>query len=1042
MSILQDHAWLCKYTPSTGNLITQFYIPALSCAVRYDRTTGYFCAESLAAASTGVEELVRNGGHMRLVVGCTLEEDEVRAIQRGESLRQTLDAKLLQIPFTATSQPVHNALELLAWMVANGFLQVKVAVPCHQKTRQPCAGCGIFHEKAGIIEDKTGDRLVFNGSLNETLAGWTSNNWDSFHVYCSWRDDAEHLDADETSFQKLWADKEPSALIFELGEAVRKNLLQFLPAENNLPVRLAHQENTSCSAPEPELQQEPEVPSVVEDIFTQTWEFIRKAPTLPDGGELVGEATAAITPWPHQVQAFTRMYQHWPPRLLIADEVGLGKTIQAGLVIRQAWLSGKAKRILILAPKAVLHQWQLELREKFNINVPIFEGGCLFWYPSPALQGKNKLPVDDTAWHQQPILLASSHLMRRKDRTRQLLEDATPWDLVILDEAHHARRKGGIKDAAHNVPNQLLRLMRELKDKTQGLVLLTATPMQVHPLEVWDLLSLLGLPTEWTADAFLKFFECAAAPAPDEGILVFMSRLFRAIEHHFHQISFEEALRREPEHRSIRTKKVLKALREGAVTPLKMLNIEERRYALRLMQSWSPTRQLISRNTRELLRQYHKAGKLSANIATREVVDYLVELSPAERTLYEAVEDYIATTYNRASKDERIAVGFVMTIYRRRLASSFFALARTLQNRQEALGSENAIKLGSLEDFPDDELAEDELDSDAASDLERKALQQEEAEDITILRQAIQKLPTDSKARSLLEVITTLQAQGYKQVIIFTQYTDSLDFLRKVIANEQGAKSILCFSGRGGERWNSGQWESISREKTKELFRAGAAEILLCTDAAAEGLNFQFCGALVNYDMPWNPMKVEQRIGRIDRLGQAFSKIRIINLMYADTVETDVYSALRERIGLFGTFVGKLQPILSKLPKAFGELAVQSRAQQEAARDQAIAAIATEIQEQERTGFDLDEITSAELEMPPRPIPAYDLAWLNTVLTNSALLPPGYEALPLAGGKDFKYLIPGSPAPIRVTTDPAFYEAHAESVELWSPGNPAFPPLS
>ena len=80
--------------------------------------------------------------------------------------------------------------------------------------------------------------------------------------------------------------------------------------------------------------------------------------------------------------------------------------------------------------------------------------------------------------------------------------------------------------------------------------------------------------------------------------------------------------------------------------------------------------------------------------------------------------------------------------------------------------------------------------------------------------------------------------------------------------------------------------------------------------------------------------------------------------------------------------------------------------------------------------------------MPPRPIPAYDLAWLNTVLTNSALLPPGYEALPLAGGKDFKYLIPGSPAPIRVTTDPAFYEAHAESVELWSPGNPAFPPLS
>ena len=138
----------------------------------------------------------------------------------------------------------------------------------------------------------------------------------------------------------------------------------------------------------------------------------------PLGGARVGEATAAVTPWPHQVRAFERLYAHWPPRLLIADEVGLGKTIQAGLLLRQAWLAGRAKRILILAPKAVLRQWQIELREKFNLNWPIYDGRQLVRYASPALRGSERRPVGADAWHAEPVVIASSHLMRRRDRAR------------------------------------------------------------------------------------------------------------------------------------------------------------------------------------------------------------------------------------------------------------------------------------------------------------------------------------------------------------------------------------------------------------------------------------------------------------------------------------------------------------------------------------------------------------------------------------------------------------------------------------------------
>src|SRR5690606_18305667 len=149
-----------------------------------------------------------------------------------------------------------------------------------------------------------------------------------------------------------------------------------------------------------------------------------------------------------------------------------------------------------------------------------------------------------------------------------------------------------------------------------------------------------------------------------------------------------------------------------------------------------------------------------------------------------------------------------------------------------------------------------------------------------------------------------------------------------------------------------GRWTTISREECKRRFAAGAADILLCTDAAAEGLNFQFCGALVNYDMPWNPMRVEQRIGRIDRLGQQFLDIRIVNLHYDDTVETDVYRALRQRIGLFEKFVGRLQPILSVVPKAIAKATLAGPKEREDERRAAEAAIEAEEAKAESASFD------------------------------------------------------------------------------------------
>ena len=689
----REHEWRLKYTREDGDLVELFYLPALNDAKRYDRLTGYFYASALALAARAIDRLVQNEGKMRLIVGCTLDPPEVQAIQEGEELRGHIARHLRRRPLEATNVETLEALELLSWMIEHGHLDVKVAVPADEHGR-PVSDQAIFHEKTGIIEDTKGDRIAWTGSLNETRAGW-QDNWESFNVFTSWGREGARVEVEEENFESLWNGSVRRAIVRDVPTAVLEDLLKFLPKEG-LPERLKT---------EPLKPGVGETKGLWELRRRRVWSFIHEAPSLPPGGDRVGEATAPIVPWPHQVRAFERLYDNWPPKLLIADEVGLGKTIQAGMLLRQAWLSGRAKRILIMVPAAVMKQWQIELYEKFNLNWPIYTGGKLQWYASATGGVPTIRSVAPDRWHQEPVVLTSSHLMRRRERQDALLEDAAPWDLIVLDEAHHARRRGA-GGPAESGANQLLRLMRRLKDRTKGLVLLTATPMQVHPVELWDLLDLLGLPSEWNPDAFVEFFEHAERPDVTSGAFERMARLFQAAERF-------SGSRADPHDRSLtglsrlKAKKVLRALRDHAETPRRQLTSRERDAALQLMKAHTPVRHLVSRHTRELLRRYHDEGLLDTRIADRKVEDWFVEMTAEERALYEAVESYISITYNKAAESQRRAVGFIMTVYRRRLASSCRALWKTLRRRLDASEGRSVGRTAAWdEDRSDDELSE------------------------------------------------------------------------------------------------------------------------------------------------------------------------------------------------------------------------------------------------------------------------------------------------------------------------------------------------
>jgi superfamily II DNA or RNA helicase len=727
------------------------------------------------------------------------------------------------------------------------------------------------------------------------------------------------------------------------------------------------------------------------------------------------------------VRTYTRFLNEWPSRVLIADEVGLGKTISAGLILRQAILSGLAKRVLILTPKSVQIQWQNELYEKFNLNVPIYDGSALVWKPVHGARGVTEKPVGRDEWQAESIVLVSSFLMRRADRQREVL-DAADWDLIILDEAHHARRRGA-GSAQEKGPNALLGLMRELKDKCTSLLLLTATPMQVHPVELRDLIDLLGLPDEWGLDddIFLHYFQRATGN-PSAEDLEYLASLFRSTEASFGEMEDTEAAQVLPDVSALKRKKVLRNLRDVSAIPRKNMDADTRRAATRLLRAASPLRHRMVRNTRELLRRYNLP------VPKRDPREIVVEMTPAESALYTAVEDFIGDAYRAASPEKRSAVGFVLTVYRRRLASSFEALKRTLTGR--------LMRAGGIteEDASQDETSDDVMSGEDVASLVAAAPELDainERERINDLLRRIAQLGTDSKARRLKVELEACVADGFDSVIVFTQYTDTMEYLRDYLADQMPGMPVACYSGAGGAwRDASGQWVPCSKEEIKRRLRDRQVRLLVCTDAAGEGLNLQFAGVVVNYDLPWNPMKVEQRIGRIDRLGQQRPVIRILSFAYKDTVEQDVFFTVGNRINLFQGIVGRLQPILSRLPRRFEELALLDRDARETARQRFLADLEQQVRDADEGGFDIDATVEGSLDLPSLPEPALTLRDLDRAIQIARARPPEVDFRPLDPGS-YGIGLPGG-APIRVTTDPDVFEFSSDNFQLFSPGGDAF----
>ncbi|MFN3336052.1 MAG: SNF2-related protein, partial [Thermomicrobium sp.] len=883
----------------------RFYLPALERSVRYDRATGFFSSSALAVAAAGVARLIANGGRMRLLVGAALNREDVEAIVHGMDLCTVVQERLLQGLVTIEELLQRERLAALAWLVAEGRLEFRVVLPLGQDG-QPLAAedaAPYFHAKYGVFTDAAGDQVAFQGSVNETERGWV-RNYEELSVYFSWDESRRYLEDIVARFERLWQGKERGWRTLTLPEAVRQQLLLYRPDEPPLydPLERVHVPVTGVCEETEDYQSGLDVSGAIA-------RFLLDVPRVV-GARWVGLGTAPVAPWPHQRRVVERLVEHFPERFLLADEVGLGKTIEAALALRELLLSGRVQRVLLLVPGGLVRQWQEELLDKAALAVPRYESEKLW----DAQGGSSPIGVEEL-FETQPVLLLSSHLAKRHKLAERLLQ-AQPWDLVVVDEAHHARCD------ADGHPNRLLSLLRALSERTRGLWLLTATPMQLHPSELWELLSLLGLPGRWGAgpDDFVRYF--AQLRKADE----------RAMEWDFllAMVREEIAVRGGLDHQFVRSTRerlglarwrtIERLLTTDSTSDPRSLDPESQVALTAGLRRHTPVRRLMQRHTRSLLRRYREKGLLNETLAERDPVVKWVTLTDPERQLYDRIEEYITEFYARYEA-ERPGLGFVMTVYRRRLTSSFAAVRLSLERRLAFL-ERRRDDVGLTEE----DVTEEELDRDVrerVGDIDRWATE-DEIRYLQRFLQDLQHLHRDSKRECLLELLERLFAES-ETIAVFTEYYDTLLDLREHLVAIYGSQ-VACYSGRGGEVWQDRKWQAISRAELAALFREGRrVRLLLCTDAASEGLNLQTCGVLVNYDLPWNPMRVEQRIGRFDRIGQRYPVVRIVHLLYEDTVEAEVYRRLGERIDWFRNVVGELQPILTRVSEDIRRLALAPR---------------------------------------------------------------------------------------------------------------------
>lgn len=842
-----------RFSSRRHRLDESFLNERLQGARSYDRIAGYFSSSILEVAGEALDSV---DGPIRIICNSQLEAEDVKT---GIAAQASIRREWCEGEPEKLGESSKNRFQRLYEYLKTRKLVVRIL---------PNSSFGLIHGKAGVITLADGSKTAFLGSTNETYSGWKLN------YELLWEDNSDDAVAwVQEEFDELWRNsncKELSDFIIEdIGRIAKRKVLPSL----------------------------------------QDWQQIS------DPAAVVVESPVyrkEIGLWEHQKYFINRAFrEHQTPhgaRLILADMVGLGKTLQLAMAAQLMALTGD-KPILILTPATLRWQWQDELREHLDLPSAVWENGR--WvdeegigYPKFGDEGILKCP-------RRIGIISTGLIIHGYENDRSQIPEhllSKRYECVIVDEAHKARRKnlGPTHGDERAEPNKLMKFLMELSLHTKSILLATATPVQIHPIEAFDLVSIL-------------------AAGRNESVLGNKLSLWR--KEAYRSLEIIQRIEARPDDEFTLFKWITNPLPSGTYGRdyeilRRSLDVSEYQCVIK-PERWAD----LSRSDRERINRMSSEFFHYANPYIRSIVrrtrKYLEEetnpetnepyLQKIEVKLYGEDEDgsiplttYLREAYSVAEAFCKLlgirqrGTGFIQTLLLKRVGSSLYA-GRNTANRM--LG----IRDTSGDEF-DDEI--DEIDEVEVSTLFREMSEEERR----LLRRFSSLLEDhmdeDPKYKKVVEI---LKDEGWidRGCIIFSQYYDTIDWLAQKLQKDFSHLKIAVYAGGNRSRIIENNIpRRASREEIKHLVKKGEIKLLLGTDSASEGLNLQTLGSLINLDLPWNPTRLEQRKGRIQRIGQVYPDVWIYNMRYKDSVEDRVHELLSERLENINALFGQIPDVL------------------------------------------------------------------------------------------------------------------------------------
>lgn len=840
---------LSRFSSRHGRLDRAYLGDRLAGARTYDRIAGYFRSSIFELVGEQIDSIDR----VRIVANADLDLEDVYAAQKVREAR--LFQRFVEDDIIVDAAMHRGRYAKLYQLLISGRVEVRV-VP---KTVAP-----FLHGKAGVIRGDNG-AVAFMGSINETRAAWAHN------YELVWEDTSpEGVAWVQEEFDALWEQGKPlpDAIIQEVG-------------------RLADRHEVA-------------VVTFADDPAASVPAALVETPIYRDG--------ESLQPWQ---RAFVGIFlehrsEYGKARILLADEVGVGKTLSLAAAALVSVLMGDGP-VLILVPSTLTEQWQIELFDRLAMPVARWSSLKKCWIDPAGRMIKGQGAADVGRCPYAIGLVSTGLIVHGMDAHGQAKPNSEAqhllrrkYGMVILDEAHKARGAEPFGQT-ERTPNNILKFIEQVATRTRHLLLSTATPIQTSENDLWDLLQALNQTAEFVLGTAFSMWQKPENVLPylkGERQVADLREGWQLLCNPLPPASGNDLIADIRDDLDLKpgewaTQKFASDLSNPVVIAKADLELTALRGGQGYFQRDNPLlRHVVLRKRRDLER-LGLIPKLPVDVHPRadfplpgHIFKQLsLYTSDAFDTAYAAVS---AFTKAYAKRDK--PAGFMKTLLLQRLCSSYAAGTATA----EALLGNRELDDEAQEEFDGEEFdprAEERLHLQTIID----ALRDGDDPKLKAVRYFLDDHPSTS--RSWREMGS----------IVFSQYFDTANWIATSLSAAYPEEVIALYAGAGKSRLlANGQATAVERAQIKKLVAHRELKLVVATDAACEGLNLQTLGTLINVDLPWNPSKLEQRIGRIKRFGQTRDRVDIANLTYAGTIDEQVYRVISDRLKVSSDILGTL----------------------------------------------------------------------------------------------------------------------------------------